>query len=96
MLGKINQAETRLSPQPIWVERYNRKYGHVELIDSLSLFDEADQGRHEYRIKVPGNRIEWLDEKPVFARRLETRIHTQRSLHQWRRESLKLPRDEQR
>lgn len=96
MLGKINQAETRLSPQPIWVERYNRKYGHVELIDSLSLFDEADQGRHEYRIKVPGNRIEWLDEKPVFARQLETRIHTQRSLHQRRRESLKLPPDEHR
>lgn len=82
MLGKIQQPETSLSPQPIWVERYNRKYGRIELIDSLSVFDEADLGRHEYRLKAPGNRIEWLGEKPDFARRVETRIHAQRSLHQ--------------
>jgi hypothetical protein len=29
MLGKIDQAEVKLSPQPIWVERYNRKYGRI-------------------------------------------------------------------
>lgn len=81
-LGLINQLETRLSPQPVWVERYNRKYGRTELINSLSVFDESDQGHHEYRIKVPGNRIEWLGEKPEFARQVEISIHTQRSLHQ--------------
>jgi len=88
MLGKINGHETRLSPHPIWVERYNRKYGRIELINSLSVFDEADQGRHEYRIEVPGNRLEWLDEKPEFARRIETRIHSQRSQHQQTRNTL--------
>ena len=82
MLGKMKQPEIRLSPQPIWVERYNRKYGHIELIDSLSVFDEKDFGRHEYRLKAPGSRIEWGGEKPELARRIETHIHAQRSLHQ--------------
>ncbi len=82
MLGKINQVDTPLSPQPIWVERYNRKFGRIELIDSLSVFDEADHGRHEYRLRASGNRIMWLEQKPEFARRLETHIHAQRSLHQ--------------
>ncbi len=82
MLGRIQLPATRLSPQPIWVERYNRKFGRIELIDNLSVFDEADLGRHEYALKVVGDRIEWLGEKPAFARRAEIRIHTQRSLHQ--------------
>jgi phosphoglycerol transferase MdoB-like AlkP superfamily enzyme len=82
MLGKIQQDKSSLSPQPIWVERYNRKYGHIELIDSLSVFDETDSGRHEYRLNIPGNRIEWLGDRPKFARKIETSIHTQRSLHQ--------------
>lgn len=82
MVGKIQQPKTRLSPNPIWVERYNRKYGRIEFIDSLSVFDEADSGRHEYRLKMTGNRIEWLAEKPGFARQVELRIHAQRSLHQ--------------
>jgi phosphoglycerol transferase MdoB-like AlkP superfamily enzyme len=82
MLGKIQQPQTRLSPHPIWVERYNRKYGRIELINRLSVFDEADNGRYEHRLKVVGNRIEWLAEKPGFARQVELRIHTQRSLHQ--------------
>jgi hypothetical protein len=82
MLRKIQDTDARLSPHPIWVERYNRKYGQIELIDSLSVFDEADNGRHEYQLKIPGNRIDWLGEKPEFARRVETRIHAQRSLHQ--------------
>ncbi len=82
MLGRIPQADATLSPHPIWVERYNRKYGRIELIDKLSVFDQADQGRHEYRLKVSGNRIEWLGEKPGFARAVEARIHAQRSLHQ--------------
>ena len=82
MLGKIQQPGVLLSPQPIWVERYNRKYGRIELIDHLSVFDEADQGRQEYRLKMPGNRIEWQGKYPQFARQVETRIHVQRSLHQ--------------
>jgi hypothetical protein len=82
MLGRIESQDTVLSPYPIWVERYNRKYGRVELINNLSVFDEADQGRYEYRLEVPGNRIEWLSDKPEFARRIETQIHSQRSLHQ--------------
>ena len=87
MLGRIQQADARLSPQPVWVERYNRKYGRIELIDRLSVFDEADHGRYEYRLKVPGNRIEWQSEKPGFFRRVEARIHAQRSLHQSMRDS---------
>ena len=94
MLGRINQLESSLSPYPIWVERYNRKYGRMELINRLVVFDEADRGRHEYRLEVPGNRIEWLDEKPGFARRLETSIHSQRSRHQQKRNSLDDPIDQ--
>jgi len=82
MLGKIQQDNGSLSPHPIWVERYNRKYGRIELIDSLSVFDETDSGWHEYRLEIPGNRIEWLGDRPKFARMIETSIHTQRSLHQ--------------
>jgi len=87
-LGLINQLESRLSPQPIWVERYNRRYGRIELINSLSIFDESDQGRYEYRLRIPGNRIDWLGEKPEFAREVEMSIHTQRSLHQHIRNGL--------
>jgi phosphoglycerol transferase MdoB-like AlkP superfamily enzyme len=90
-LGKIDKAGVRLSPYPIWVERYNRKYGRIELINNLSVFSEADQGRLEYRMLMPGNRIEWLDEKPSFGRHIETRIHAQRSLHQQRRSLRNLP-----
>lgn len=90
-LGKIEELEAALSPHPIWVERYNRKYGRVELINNLSVFSEADQGRLEYRMLVPGNRVEWLDGKPAFARQVETGIHTQRSLHQYKRSKQYLP-----
>lgn len=82
LLGNIQAAEGELSPNPIWVERYNRKYGHIELIDKLSVFDEAEQGYREFRLAMPGNRIEWLGDKPESARRLETFIHKQRSQHQ--------------
>jgi hypothetical protein len=88
MLAKIEQDGVGLSPHPIWVERYNRKYGHIALIDSLAVFDEADQGRHEYRLKLLGNRIEWLGDRPVFARQVESQIHAQRSLHQQKRNGL--------
>ncbi len=91
MLARINQPDLPLSPHPIWVERYNRKYGHIELIDNLGIFAEADQGRHEYRIRIPGNRTEWLGERPEFARQLEIRIHAQRSQHQHRRNSAAQP-----
>jgi homoserine dehydrogenase len=37
---------------------------------------------------LAGNRIEWLDKKTVFARRVETRIHNQRSIHQQTRNGL--------
>lgn len=87
MLGRMNKEDASLSPHPIWVERYNRKYGRIELINNLSVFDEGDEGRHEYRLKVPGNRVEWLGKKPDFARQVETRIHSQRSVHQQRRDS---------
>ncbi len=84
-LGKIPFADAPLSPHPIWVERYNRKYGHIELIDNLGIFDETDQGRREYRLKMSGSRIQWQTEKPPFAREITTRIHAQRSLHQYLR-----------
>lgn len=89
-LGKIHQSEADLSPFPIWVERYNRKYGRIELINNLSVFSEAEHGRREYRMLVPGNRVEWLDEKPPFARQVEIGIHTQRSLHQQVRSKMNL------
>ncbi len=82
MLARISGPDVQLSPQPVWVERYNRKYGQVQRMDKLSIFDQQNQGRREYPLKVLGNHIEWLEEKPVFARGLETLIHTQRSLHQ--------------
>ena len=82
MLGKVQQSNSDLSPHPIWVERYNRRFGRIDLIDSLSVFDEADSGWQEYRLKIPGNRVEWLDGRPEFARKIEVSIHTQRSLHQ--------------
>jgi hypothetical protein len=91
MLGRINQPGLPLSPYPLWVERYNRKYGHIELIDSLAVFDEDDEGRHEYRLRVPGDRIEWTGRVPPFARKLELRIHAQRSMHQQKRQSLGPP-----
>ncbi len=81
-LGEIMHPTEQLSPHPIWVERYNRKYGRIALIDNLGVFDAADQGRHEYRLRAPGNRIEWLEKRPDFARGIETRIHQQKSLHQ--------------
>lgn len=87
MLGEIQQQNGPLSPYPVWVERYNRKYGRIEFIDKLGVFDEADQGQQEYRLNIPGNRIEWLGEKPGFSRTLETAIHTQRSRHQANREA---------
>lgn len=90
-LGKIEKTEMPLSPHPIWVERYNRKYGRIELINNLSVFSEADQGRFEYRMVVPGNRIEWLEVKPSFARQVETGIHAQRSRHQQMRSKSKRP-----
>lgn len=91
MLGRIDQPGVPLSPHPLWVERYNRKYGHIELIDSLVVFDEEDQGRHAYRLRAPGDRIEWQGGKPPFARELEQRIHAQRSRHQQTRGILGAP-----
>jgi hypothetical protein len=88
LLGSIHESAAALSPHPVWVERYNRKYGRIELINNLSVFDEADQGRTGYRLKVPGNHIYWPGEKPGFARAVETRIHIQRSLHQQARQRL--------
>jgi len=91
MLGRIGQPGAPLSPHPLWVERYNRKYGHIELIDDLVVFDEADQGRLAYRLMVPGDRIEWSGRKPPFARQLELQIHAQRSMHQLKRQSIGPP-----
>ena len=85
LLGKVEEEGAALSPQPIWVERYNRKYGRIELIDSLSVFDEAESGLHGYQIKAPGNQVNWPDKKPPFSYRVELRIHAQRSRHQQNR-----------
>ena len=85
MLASVEQKGATLSPQPIWVERYNRKYGHIELIDSLSVFDEADSGVNEYQLQVPGNQLIWLGNKPSFSHRVELLIHAQRSQHQQKR-----------
>ena len=82
MWARINQPDAALSPQPFWVERYNRKYGRVERIDRLSVFDQQNDGRKEYSLRVLGNHIEWLEEKPSFFRGVEARIHAQRSAHQ--------------
>ena len=88
MLDRINRQDARLSPHPIWVERYNRKFGRIELIDNLSVFDQSDDGRHEYAMEIAGNRIDWLGIKPDFAREIELKIHIQRSQHQSRKNSL--------
>lgn len=85
MLGQLDKAGTALSPQPIWVERYNRKYGNIELINSLSVFDEADSGIHGYQLQIPGNQVNWLGEKSSYAHRVEIGIHAQRSQHQQNR-----------
>ncbi|MGD8384983.1 MAG: sulfatase-like hydrolase/transferase, partial [Lysobacterales bacterium] len=84
-LDRVRDPGAELSPHPIWVERYNRKYGHIGLIDSLGVFDEGDNGRREYHLKVPGNQVVWLDGRPAFARLVETRIQEQRSAHQFHR-----------
>ena len=54
----------------------------VPLIDNLSVFDQADDGRHEYQLSISGNHIEWLGDAPEFARDIELQIHRQRSQHQ--------------
>jgi hypothetical protein len=81
-LDSVSQTNALLSPHPIWVERYNRKYGRLELIDNLSVFDQADDGRHEYQLTISGNHIDWMDGKPDFATEIELLIHKQRSQHQ--------------
>ncbi len=82
MLGVMAQPDALLSPHPIWVERYNRKYGRIELIDNLSVFDQADEGQHEYQLTIAGNHIDWMGDKPEFSAEIEIRIHAQRSQHQ--------------
>ena len=82
MLGILSQPEIPLSPHPIWVERYNRKYGRIELKDNLSVFDQADDGRYEYQLSISGNHIEWIGDAPEFVRDIELQIHRQRSQHQ--------------
>ena len=82
MLGDLTRPDIRLSPHPIWVERYNRKFGRIELINKLSVFDQAGNGRHEYQLSITGNHIEWIATAPDFARDIELQIHKQRSQHQ--------------
>ncbi len=81
-LDLVAQLDELLSPHPIWVERYNRKFGRIELIDNLSVFDQADEGLSEYQLTISGNHIEWIGEKPDFATEVELLIHKQRSQHQ--------------
>jgi phosphoglycerol transferase MdoB-like AlkP superfamily enzyme len=84
-LGLANDRQAELSPRIIWVERYNRKYGRVEQIDRLSVFDQSDDGMNEFPLRILGSRIDWLRERPSFSRSIENRIHAQRSLHQLNR-----------
>lgn len=86
-LDSVSQADALLSPHPIWVERYNRKYGRLELIDNLSVFDQANEGRGEYQLTISGNHIDWMGDEPDFARNIELQIHKQRSQHQNNRKS---------
>jgi hypothetical protein len=86
MLGVLVQPQAILSAHPIWVERYNRKFGRIELIDNLSVFDQSDEGQYEYKLAITGNHIEWIGNTPEFATDIELQIHKQRSLHQGLRE----------
>ena len=81
-LARLDQPGLALSPHPIWVERYNRVYGKVESINRFDVFDEADQGRVAIPVRVSGTHLEWLSQKPGFARAVETKVHAQRSAHQ--------------
>lgn len=84
-LARISQPGQQLSPHPIWVERYNRIYGKVESINRFEVFDQADQGRKAWQVRVVGAQMEWSQPRPVFARTVEARVHAQRSSHQVRR-----------
>lgn len=83
-LDKVLDPETPLSPNPIWVKRYNRKYGKIGRTGHLSVFAEADgsNGARGYELYVSGNAGEWLSERPTGARRVESTVHAQRAAHQ--------------
>lgn len=84
-LARVNRPGQPLSPNPIWVERYNRIYGKVDSINRFSVFDAANEGMREYPVQVLGTRLEWQGPMPEAHRSIEARIHAQRSAHQFAR-----------
>jgi hypothetical protein len=84
-LARVNRPGQPLSPNPIWVERYNRIYGKVDSINRFSVFDAANEGLREYPVQVLGTRLEWQGSLPEGHRSIEARIHAQRSAHQFAR-----------
>lgn len=84
-LARIDQPARPLSPNPVWVERYNRMYGKVESINRFSVFDSADGGMREFPVEVLGADLTWPDAKPEGYRQIEARVHAQRSAHQFGR-----------
>jgi hypothetical protein len=83
MLSRIPSPELELSPQPIWVERYNRIYGKVDSINRFGVFDQARGGMHESPVQIRGTSLSWNGERPDDSRTIEARIHEQRSRHQF-------------
>lgn len=83
-LAAVPDPDALLSPNPIWVKRYNRKYGKIGRTGHLTVFAEADgsDGTRGYELYVFGNAGEWLGERPPGARRVESMVHAQRAAHQ--------------
>jgi len=83
-LADVLNPDTPLSPNPIWVKRYNRKYGKIGRTGQMTVFAEADGsgGATGYELYVSGNAEEWLGERPPGARRVGFMVHAQRATHQ--------------
>ncbi|NND44611.1 MAG: sulfatase-like hydrolase/transferase [Xanthomonadales bacterium] len=85
MLPGVWQRERPLSPNPVWVERYNRIYGKVESINRFGVFDRGNGGRETFPVRVFGATLDWTGARPPGYRAIEARVHAQRSAHQFRR-----------
>ncbi len=83
LLKRVGQPDLELSPQPVWVERYNRVYGKVDSINRFSVFNSTDQGKHEMPVLMSGIEISWIGKRPSFSRKIEASAHAQRSRHQF-------------
>jgi len=83
-LDRILDPDAPLSPNPVWVKRYNRKFGKIGRAGHLTVFAEADNsdGHSGYELYVSGDSGEWLGKSPPGARRVESTVHMQRAAHQ--------------